>query len=528
MKGLNRQIVRTVSTVSNSVDPYPNNVTFLCHFDGAQGDTTGFKDNSWNNWTSSQAVSATQNAALTATTYFQGGSCLDITNSTNYNVGTRYFAINWAVSTGTTATTAGTVCDMSRDFTIEGWIYWTALPTAGSQAYWIATDSPNNFTYSASVNGMRTGCRDNGECIFYMDNGVDLGPPAQGTAGSVKFTTGKWQHFAVVKQNNYIGNFVDGVASTGSFLVSTGARTQSQGFGFVRTGVDVQKSGGPYYLDEVRITSGVARYSTGTNFTPDSSSRFPLPTDPYRAYVTTHFRFENNFTDYSQKQLTWTQRGTLAYNTGGSQAFGSYCVSPRTNSPSGTSSCLYIPTSGDTTVFAPGTGDFTIECWAYRSATNSGFGTMFDSRPFLSGGTTSPATGTYAGISILWDGTNIATYQQGGSVAYGTSLSGNIAHGMATTTWYHVAVSRASGVCKIFINGVQKASFTDTTNYGFNTTSGAYAGTAGQANTYCRFGEANNAANNNNGANYDEFRITVGVARYTAAFTAPTAPWPGE
>jgi len=527
MAGIGTAIFRTVTTASNSIDPYPNNVTFLCHFDGTQGATTGFRDDSWNNLTSSQAVSATQNTAFTATTYFQGQSSIDLTNSTNYNVATRYFGINWAVPTGTTATIASTVCDMSRDFTIEGWIYWTSLPASGSQAYWIATDCVNNFTYSASINGIRPGCRDNGELIFYMDNGTDVASPAQGTAGSVIFSTGVWQHFAIVKSGTTMGHFINGTSATGSWVQTITARTHSQGFGFVRTGVDSQKAGGPYYLDEVRITSGVARYTPGTNFTVDSSSRFPLPTDPYKQYVTTHFRFENNFTDYSQKQLAWTQRGTLAYNTGGSQAFGSYCASPRANSPSGTSSCLYVSTSSDTTVFSPGTGDFTIEGWVYRSATNSGYGVMFDSRPFLTA-STSPTTGTYAGLYIGWDGTNIATYQQGGSVAFGTSLSGNIAHGMATTTWCHVAVARASGVCKIFINGVQKASFTDTTNYGFNTTSGAYAGTAGQANTYCRFGEANNASNNNNGANFDEIRITVGVARYTAAFAAPTAPFPGE
>jgi hypothetical protein len=124
---------------------------------------------------------------------------------------------------------------------------------------------------------------------------------------------------------------------------------------------------------------------------------------------------------------------------------------------------------------------------------------------------------------FAFDGTNIATYQQGGSVAYGTTLSGNFAHGMASQTWYHIAVARQNGTARIFVGGVQKGSYTDNSNYGFNTATGAYAGTAGQANTFARMGESQTGANNNNGANYDDFRITVGLARYTSGFTPPTA-----
>jgi len=525
MKGLNRQIVRAASTASSSVDLYPNHTTFLAHFDGAQADTSGvgFQDYSWNRWTPSQAVSETQNAALTATTYFQGGTSLDMSYTTNYNVATRYSAVNWAVPTGTTATIAGTVCDMSRDWTIEGWIYWVSLPASGSQAYFVSTDSPNNFTYSATVNGVRPGCRDNGELFYYMDNGTDYGGPAQGTAGSVKFTTGQWQHFAIVHQNNFLGVFLNGVAATGSWIANPGARTHSQGFGYVRVGVDCQKSGSPYYIDEVRITSGVARYSTATNFTVDASSRFPLPKDPYRANVTTHLRCENAVLDVSQRQVAWSVNGTMAYNTGGSQAFNSYCMSPRQGSSQST--YAYVTTSGDTGLFSPGTGDFTIECWAYRTTTNNGQGIIFDNRPYLTSSTT-PSTGA-AGLQFWFDGTNLAHYADGGSVPKDT-LVGYGAHGMSSTTWYHIALSRNSGTCKMYINGVQKASYSDTNNYGFNTTSGAYAGTQGVANTYARIGEGNNASNNNNGANFDEVRITVGVGRYPAAFTPPTAPFPGE
>jgi hypothetical protein len=361
MFGSNNQFVRGASTASNSVDLYPNHTTFLVHFDGAQADTSGvgFQDYSWNRWTPSQAVSETQNAALTATTYFQGGTSLDMSYTTNYNVATKYSAVNWAVPTGTTASVVSTVCDMSRDFTIEAWVYFVSLPSAGTQCYFVSTDSPNNFTYSATVNGIRPGIRENGELQFYMDNGTDIASPALNTAGSTKITTGTWNHIAIVKQNQFVTGFVNGTAYTGAWNVNVGTRTHSQGFGYVRVGVDCQKSGSPYYVDEVRITSGIARYSTGTNFTVDSSSRFPLPTDPYRKFVTTHLRFESNTTDSSQIQSTWSLLGSTTYST--TRAFGS-------NSLNSTGATKGIVTAA-TNIVEWGTGDFTVECWFYRNGT---------------------------------------------------------------------------------------------------------------------------------------------------------------
>lgn len=509
MKGLNRQIVRAVSTASASVDAFPNHTTFLVHFDGAQGDTsgTGFKDYSWNNWTPSQAVSETQNAALTATTYFQGGTSLDMSYTTNYNVATRYSAVNWAVPTGTTASVVSTVCDMSRDFTIEAWVYFVSLPATGTQCYFVSTDSPNNFTYSATVNGIRPGIRENGELQFYMDNGTDIASPALNTAGSTKITTGTWNHIAIVKQNQFVTGFVNGTAYTGTWNVNVGTRTHSQGFGYVRVGVDCQKSGSPYYVDEVRITSGIARYSTGTNFTVDSSSRFPLPTDPYRKFVTTHLRFESNTTDSSQIQSTWSLLGSTTYST--TRAFGS-------NSLNSVGATKGIATAA-TNIVEWGTGDFTVECWFYRSGTSAQGGFIFDSRPYVNG-----SAGQKKGI-VIWNDAGAAQVivgWQGGGTGY-TVLT-NSTTNPALATWHHLAYSRNSGSGRFWLNGVQIGStVSDTNNYGFqlNNTNG-HSVTIGKP--------IDNEANTTDYLYIDEVRITTGVGRYSAAFTPPTAPWPGE
>ena len=89
-------------------------------------------------------------------------------------------------------------------------------------------------------------------------------------------------------------------------------------------------------------------------------------------------------------------------------------------------------------------------------------------------------------------------------------------------TWHHIAYSRNSGSGRLWLNGVQIGStVSDTNNYGFqlNNTNG-HSVAIGKP--------IDNEANTSDYLLLDEVRITTGVGRYSAAFTPPTAPWPGE
>jgi hypothetical protein len=103
------------------------------------------------------------------------------------------------------------------------------------------------------------------------------------------------------------------------------------------------------------------------------------------------------------------------------------------------------PTSTD---FNFGTGDFTIEFWAYRvgSATNQ---ILFDMRPV----TTSDVALT---ISLA---SNVIGYYSANTLRItGPTLSAN--------TWYNIAVSRVSGTTRLFVNGTRAgSSYTDANNY---------------------------------------------------------------
>jgi len=145
--------------------------------------------------------------------------------------------------------------------------------------------------------------------------------------------------------------------------------------------------------------------------------------------------------------------------------------------------------------FELGTGDFTIELWI-RFASVSGFQGVIDTRASGS----SSDTGRWG---LYLDGTALRWFHFPAAPT------------VAADTWYFITLCRESGNSRIFADGVQIGStFADTANYGV----GASRPVIGA------FGNSTSGSNFN--GFIDEFRITKGVARYTAAFTPPTAPFP--
>jgi hypothetical protein len=61
---------------------------------------------------------------------------------------------------------------------------------------------------------------------------------------------------------------------------------------------------------------------------------------------------------------------------------------------------------------------------------------------------------------------------------------------------------------------------------GVNVGAGTFAGLVGNATAQYRIAETSAGSGGDFSGYIDEFRITKGVARYTANFTPPTAPFP--
>ena len=154
----------------------------------------------------------------------------------------------------------------------------------------------------------------------------------------------------------------------------------------------------------------------------------------------------------------------------------------------------YIATPSNT-AFAFGTGDFTVETFIRFTAFSS-VNVFYDSRI---GGSSGNGVALYSSSS----GT-VSAYS--GITAYITCSA------LSTNTWYHIEVSRSSGVMKMFINGTQAGS------------SATFTSNLSDGN--CVIGKTNEASSNYFNGNLDEFRITKGLARHTSAFTTPTAAFP--
>ncbi len=140
--------------------------------------------------------------------------------------------------------------------------------------------------------------------------------------------------------------------------------------------------------------------------------------------------------------------------------------------------------------------DFTFECWVYVLSQAAAFGsTIIETAGDFTNG-------------IVLRGDNLQTswsWTVGGSSIGGGALTLN--------AWIHLAVSRSGSTIRVFRNGVQQGTATNAIT--INPTAGV-----------SRIGEGIAATNRGFVGHIDDLRITKGVARYTANFTPPTAPFP--
>jgi hypothetical protein len=344
----------------------------------------------------------------------------------------------------------------SGDFTIEAWIYLPVAPAADDRL----------FKKWASTSGYMLFFQNNtGTLRFIYRDALGGGPDFQG-AGVV---IGQWNHVAVTRSTNTYNIWVNGASvanTTNTASIVDNALNLNIG------GDDVLFEG---YMSQARILKGTALYTSA--FTP--------PTAPFTAITNTSLLL--NFTnagifDNTGKNVLETvgnaqiDTGTKKYGTG-SMEF------------DGTTDYVVQPTSEN---YGYGTGDFTIEFWLYLNAVTG-------SKTIVSNLTSSSST-------------NPHLYMSTSSIRYYTVNADRITGGtLSTGQWYHIALVRASGSTRLYIDGTQSGStYTDANNYGATAPLGI--------GTYWSSGSPVTTDTLN--GFIDDLRITKGVARY------PTEPFP--
>jgi hypothetical protein len=374
------------------------------------------------------------------------------------NGGSGYFD-----GTGDFINTATSGTTLSGDFTIEGWVYINALGAARPLVC-VGDDfqSTGALFFVSSA----------GRLAVYGNNTALL----TGTTQTVVLSS--WNHIAFVRSSGTITVYLNGVADSTTAINSTSfAGVYRVGSEFYNNANGAFMNG---YIANFRTVAGTAVYTSA--FTP--------PTAPVTNITNTSLLL--NFTNAG----IFDTAGDNVIETVGNAQIDTAVKKYGSGSLEfdGTGDYLFIPNDVNKTL---GTGDYTIEFWVYAN--------NWTSTPVLLeyGRAT---TGNTPGLEFYISNTSGKLDIYGGS-ATGTLLV-SAGTNISTGSWTHIALTRASGSTKLFLNGTQTGSTaTDTTNY---TQATAHIGSH-FAGALCLNGYI------------DDLRVTKGVARYTANFTPPTA-----
>ena len=231
-------------------------------------------------------------------------------------------------------------------------------------------------------------------------------------------------------------------------------------------------------LDQFKITGS----TVGDVYFPQTS--LLLPFDGSDAATST--------SDLSNRNATVTFAGTAQLSTGQSK-FGGSSLLLDGNSDYLTISDTYWNT-------AISSGNWTVEFWVRFAALGSNeelIGNRGDVGGDSSNGWALRKT-TSNNIILYW--------YEGGQFNYLNNSQGTQT-ALSADTWYHIAVTRSGNTWKLFLNGTAEDTVTDSGTIVTGTGNRLFIG--------------------NFGVNYlngymDDLRITVGQARYTSNFTAPT------
>ena len=365
--------------------------------------------------------------------------------------------------------------DYSSNFTIEGWVY--------------RTSSGSLFTIfeAGDIQG------DQGGVHFYIDGGGTfvLNDGISGDIQGGTATLNQWVHFAIVRNNNVNTLYINGTA------VGSGSQTYpvtndiftigaAPNYGFYFQG----------YLDDFRVTSGIARYTS--NFTPPAQ-QLRDPSDPYIDNVSLLLHMDGadgstTFTDSSTNNFTLTAFGNAQIDTA-IKKFGSGAALF-----DGNGDYLRVYTNEEFS-----SGNWTTEMWIYPNNV-SGEPRILSRQD----------AGDAFVYQLRINNENLGLLIRRGNGSDFAIIGESAACQIFANVWQHIAITRNGNTISMYINGNSVASVTF---------SGIYDSTLNPPWIIGAFADSNLSPQLYFSGSIDELRITKGVARYTANFVPQTAPF---
>jgi hypothetical protein len=276
-------------------------------------------------------------------------------------------------------------------------------------------------------------------------------------------------------------NTLPGLHESIELVLDAGAAASTSGISGV---LDLAVTTGDAFVDLAGIDEAVDLVLVGGAATEEDVA----PTDPDFASVSLLLHLDGSngsttFTDSSNNQFTVTRGGDAQLSTANPK-FGTASVKW-----DGTGDFLRTPSD---VLFEFGTGDFTIEFWSY-----------FDSSFDTSAAAILFAIGSFRSLYFISPNLQLRTHNGFNTLISGTALS--------LAAWHHIALVKSGSNHLLFADGAQVGS--------------TYFSSDSYTTQRITFGTNDNGTNNYIGE-MDEIRITKGVARYTANFSPPTAPFP--
>ena len=368
----------------------------------------------------------------------------------------------------------------TSDWTVEGWVFLTS---------------------SAAINTPFSKGGSTTDWALFINSGTPRLAFGIGTTNYFD-TTGPilslntWYHIAAVRSGSTITTYLNGVtantltgqsqsfASTGEFRIGRGRDTSANYF----TG----------YISNVRVIKGQAVYTS--DFTPSTSPLTTTSQSANSSLVSILTCQSNSFKDNSPNALVLTRNGAAGvvkfspfnpidgvYNPsiyGGSYGF------------DGVKDVVYLTAQSG---IAWGAGDFTFECWVYLNASAlPSNATIWDQRNGNGLPRLEPSFSVDSAIGYNFYTRQVTRFSSGTAA-------------VKLKQWQHVAIVRASGTTRLYVDGIQIG--------------GTYGDGDNYPGTTARLGQAND----NVSARYwpgfiADVRLTVGTAVYTSNTTISSSP----